>query len=176
MANESKPPRDVIDLGELHSAGAAAFSYEGLKEARQRAAALLVVLLGGGGGLGGLGMAQWVTNRPLALAALAAAVYWFGIATYLAWVALRSTPVRTWHTVGLVEKLPKWEAYASLLREEGANTTGIDELRKSAIRNTEMAASEYRTASTESLMAIDRCFLLMALTPVAALSAVIFTA
>ena len=176
MPNEPKQSTNVIDLAELHSAGAAAFSYEGLKEARQRAAALLIVLLGGGGGLGGLGVAQWVTNRQLALAALFAASYWFCIAAYLAWVALRSTPARAWHTVGLVEKLPKWEAYASTLCQEGTQTTGVDELRKSVIRNMETAASEYRTASTESFRAIDRCFLSMAFTPVAALASVVLIA
>jgi hypothetical protein len=47
MSHEPKQPNDVVDLAEQHSSAAAAFSYEGLKEVRQRAASLLVVLLGG---------------------------------------------------------------------------------------------------------------------------------
>lgn len=176
MSNDPKQTKDVIDLAEQHSSAAAAFSYEGLKEARQRAAALLVVLLGGGGGLGGLGITQWAGERSLALAALAASAYWFCIAAYLSLQALRSTQVRSWHTVGLVEKLPKWEAYAAELRQEGTPASGIDELRKSAIRNMETAANEYQEASTPSFKAIDHCFVLMAATPVVALAVVVLTA
>lgn len=176
MSNDPKQPMDVIDLAEQHSSAAAAFSYEGLKEARQRAAALLVVLLGGGGGLGGLGIAQWSASKPMALAALAASVYWFCIAAYLALLALRSKQIRSWHTVGLVEKLPKWEAYAAELRQEGTPSSGINELRKSAVRNMETAAAEYQEASTPSFKAIDHCFVLMAATPVVALAAVVLTA
>lgn len=176
MSIEETEPNDAIELAELHSSAAAAFSYEGLKEVRQRAASLLVVLLGGGGGLGGLGVTQWSTSKPLALAALAAAAYWFCIAFYLSWVALRSTPVRSWHTVALVEKFPKWEIYAAELRQEGSKTTGLEELRKSAVRNMELAAIEYQNASTPSFKAIDRSFVLMAATPVVAIAAVILTA
>lgn len=176
MSNDPKQPKDAIEIAELHSSAAAAFSYEGLKEVRQRAASLLVVLLGGGGGLGGLGLTQWPTSRPLALAALAAAAYWFCIAAYLAWVALRSTPVRPWHTVRLIESLPQWEAYAAELRQEGEQASGVDELRKSAVRNMEAAAAEYQSASTPSFKAIDHCFLLMAATPIASIAAVVLTA
>lgn len=176
MSNEPKPPPTLIDLAELHSSAAAAFSYEGLKEARQRAASLLVVLLGGGSGLGGLGVAQWPNSTQLALAALAAAAYWFLIAFYLAWVALRSKPVRSWHTLELVEKLPKWEDYAAQLQAEGVFTTGLEELRKSAVRNMESAAAEYKEASTPSFKAIDHCFVMMAATPVISIAAVVLTA
>lgn len=176
MSNEPKPPTTVIDLAELHSSAAAAFSYEGLKEVRQRAASLLVVLLGGGGGLGGLGLTQWPSSTQLALAALAAAAYWFLIAFYLSWVALRSKPVRSWNTVGLVEMLPKWEAYAAQLQTEGVTTSGLEELRKSAVRNMESAAAEYKEASTPSFKAIDHCFVMMAATPVVSIAAVVLTA
>jgi hypothetical protein len=175
MTNDQQP-KDVIGLAELHSSAAAAFSYEGLKEARQRAATLLVVLLSGGGGLGGLGLTQWPENRDIALAALAASAYWFSIAAYLSLVALRSTQVRSWHTVGLVEKLPTWEAYATELCNEGVQASGIDELRKSAVRNMESAAVEYQDASTPSFKAIDHSFVLMAATPVVAIAAVVLTA
>ena len=175
-SNEPMQPNDVISLAEQHSSASAAFSYEGLKEARQRAATLLMVLLGGGGGLGGLGLTQWPTSRPLALAALAASAYWFCIAAYLSLVALRSTQVRSWHTVGLVEKLPEWEAYAADVRQEGVQASGFDELRKSAVRNMESATVEYQDASTPSFKAIDHCFFLMAATPVVAIAAVVLTA
>lgn len=175
MSNQPKPPTTVIDLAELHSSAAAAFSYEGLKEARQRAASLLVLLLGGGGGLGGLGLTQWPNSTQLALAALAAAGYWFLIAFYLAWVALRSKPVRSWHTIGLVEKLPEWETYAQELQREGVSSSGLDELRMSAVRNMESAATEYQEASTPSYRAIDHCFVLMAGTPVVSIASVIVT-
>lgn len=175
MPNEPKQSTNVIDLAELHSAGAAAFSFEGVKDARQRGSALLVVLLGGGGALGGLGLTQWTTSQPVSLAALAASVYWFGIAAYLAWEALRSSHVRSWHTQGLVESLPTWEAYASELIGEGQATNGLDELRKSAIRNMETAAAEYRSASTAAMSAIDNSYVLMSLTPIVSLATVMLT-
>jgi hypothetical protein len=126
--------------------------------------------------LGGLGLTQWPTSRPLALAALVSSAYWFCIAAYLSFVALRSTQVRSWHTVGLVEKFPDWEAYAANLRQEGVQASGIDELRKSAVRNMETAAAEYQKASTPSFRAIDCCFVLMACTPAVAIAAVVLTA
>jgi hypothetical protein len=109
------------------------------------------------------------------VAALVSSAYWFCIAAYLSFVALRSKQVRSWHTVGLVEKLPAWEAYAANLRQEGVQASGIDELRKSAIRNMETAAAEYQEASTPSFRAIDGCFVLMASTPAVAIAAVILT-
>ncbi|NWF44444.1 hypothetical protein F3K02_04135 [Hydrogenophaga sp. D2P1] len=163
----------MIDLAEVHSAGVAAFSYEGVKDARQRAAALLVVLLGGGAGLGGLGLTQWAISKPVALAALLSAVYWFCIAAYLAWEALRSATVRSWHTQGLVEMLPKWDVYARELTDEGTPTNGLNELRMSTVRNMETAADEYRKASTAAMSAIDNSYLLMSLTPLVSFAAVI---
>lgn len=62
------------------------------------------------------------------------------------------------------------------LRKEGNPSDGLEELRKSAVRNMESAAAEYKEASTPSFKAIDRCFVLMAATPVISLAAVVLTA
>lgn len=169
-------PTSVVDLAEVHSAGAAAFSYEGVKEARQRAATLLALLIGGGGALGGLGLSQWTASKPVAMAALIAALYWFCIAANLAFGALRTATVRSWHTVGLVEALPQWDRYAQELAAEGVQASGLDELRKSAVRNMERAAAEYRGVSAQAFKAIDWAYFLMALTPVVSLAAAVFTA
>ncbi|MDQ7745661.1 hypothetical protein [Hydrogenophaga pseudoflava] len=176
MSTESKQQSGALDLAELHSSAAAAFSYEGVKEARQRAATLLGLLIGGGGALGGFGLSQWDQNKTVAIAALVAAVYWFCLAANLAYCALRTATVRSWHTVGLVDDLPRWERYASELAAEGESANGLDELRKSAVRNMERAAAEYRGVSTDAFRAIDWVYLLMALTPVVSLAAALLSA
>ena len=166
---------DTISIAEKHSAAVAAFGYEGVKEARQRGATLLSILFTGGSALGGLCLSQWPTNRELAIGAMSASLYWFGIAAYLAWRALRSDTVRSWHTEGLMGQLPEWERFAQELKAEGTQTTGVDELRKSVVRNMEKAAQGYRSVSEKAFRAIDMAYVLMSLTPIIALVSVLLT-
>lgn len=155
-----------IDIAERHSEAAACFSYGGVVDARQRAHALLLVLLGGGGGLGALGLAQWSMQPILGAAALGSSLFWFALAASLSTQALTSESVRAWATVGLLEKHAEWVAYANEVAQEGGDpVNALAELRKSAIRNAELAASEYRAASTRAFAALDKTLRLMAATP-----------
>ncbi|MFN7121886.1 MAG: hypothetical protein ACK4NM_07625 [Hydrogenophaga sp.] len=160
-------PNSEIDVAERHSEAAAAFSFQGVVDARQRAHALLLVLLAGGGGLGGLGLAQWSTQPILGAAGLGSSVFWFVLAAWLATKALTSESIRAWNTVGLLEKHEEWTKYADEVAQEGGAAVDVlAELRRSAIRNTELAANEYRAASTLVFAVVDKTLRWMSLTPV----------
>ncbi len=163
-----------IDIAEFNTRAAAAFSLAGLEAARQRAHALLLVLLGGGGGLGMLGLGKWNSEPILAVAALSASAYWFAGAAWVAWHGLSTAAVRSWATPGLLAKFDEWQDYAKQAQAEAASVTEqaidpIAELRKSAIRNAELAADEYRAASTRTYRALDLVFRLMSATPLVSL-------
>lgn len=161
-----------IDLAERHSEAAASFSYGGVVDARQRAHALLLVLLGGGGGLGALGLAQWSMHPILGAAALGSSLFWFVLAASLSTKALTSESIRAWTTVSLLEKHAEWVAYANEVTQEGGEpVAALAELRKSAIRNAELAASEYRAASTRAFSAVDKTIRWMAATPLVSVAA-----
>ncbi len=170
-----------IDIAEFNTRAAAAFSLSGLEAARQRAHALLLVLLGGGGGLGMLGLGKWNGEPMLAVAALSASAYWFAGAAWVAWHGLSTAAVRSWATPGLLAKFDEWKDYAKQAQVEatGGAEQAIDpvvELRKSAIRNAELATDEYRAASTKTYRALDWVFRLMSATPlISLLSAWIFS-
>ena len=175
-------PNEVIDLAEKHSQEVARFSLAGLEEARKRANALLVLLLAGGGALGGLGLARAdaaLHHWPLAAAALAGAVHWFALATYVAWQASTTAAVRSWATPGIaVHGYGKWLAYAKAANTEAAALGGsanavdaVQELRLEALRNCEQAAHEYRAASSAAYAVVDRAYRMAACMPVSAAAA-----
>ena len=156
---------EAIDVAERNSQAAAAFSLAGLDEARKRAHALLLVLLAGGGALGALGLARAGDALPLAAAALVMAVHWFALAAYVAWRANTSAEVRSWATAGLLAKWPEWQDYVKALNAEaaargdaGPPASAVLELRMEAIRNCELAAGEYRTASKAAMRVVDTAY------------------
>lgn len=169
-------PNEVIELAEKHSQEVARFSLAGLEEARKRANALLVLLLAGGGALGGLGLARVVDELPMAVAALTGAAHWFALASYVAWRASTTAPVRSWATPGLAgDRYKKWMDYAQAANTEAAAMGGpangvnaLQELRMEVVRNCEQAAHEYRAASGAAYTVVDRAYRLAACMPLSA--------
>jgi hypothetical protein len=165
---------DEIDIAEFNTRAAAAFSLSGLEDARRRAHALLLVLLAGGGSLGMLGLGKWNGEPILSVATLSASAYWFLGAAWVAWSGLSTAPVRSWATPGLLAKFDEWKDYAKQARVEDPDgkedaIDPITELRKSAIRNAELAAHEYRNASTKAHRTLDTVFRMTAATPLVSL-------
>lgn len=158
-------PIEVVELAERNSRAAAEFSLSNLDEARKRAHALLLVLLAGASGAGALGLAQ-VGIPPVSAAALGVSVFWYLLAGVLAWYALRSDPVRAWATPGLLGSYPKWRQYSDEVdAETGWRPDVVIEMRKVTVRNSELAASEYRKASTRTMKTVDAVYRAAAFTP-----------
>lgn len=160
-------PIEVVDLAERQSRAAAEFSLSTLDEARKRAHALLLVLLAGASAAGALGLAQ-VRIPPVSAAALGVSVYWYLLAGVLACVALRSDKVRAWATPGMLGRYPLWATYCQEVMAETGGRERPDvliEMRKVAVRNSELAASEYRKASTRTMKTVDAVYRAAAFTP-----------
>lgn len=158
-----------IDVAEFNTRESAKFSLDSLNIARSRAHALLLVLLGGGGGLGALALAQLERHQHIiGVTALFASVWWFLLGAYVTLRALRSAAVRSWATQGLLNRYGEWQDYGKEASVTGQKVDAVAEIRKSAIRNAEIATSEYRTASTAANKAIDLAFMGMCATPVVA--------
>jgi hypothetical protein len=163
----------VIELAEKHSRKWPDSAWPGWEK---RANALLVLLLAGGGAIGGLGLARVVDELPMAIAALAGAAHWFALASYVAWQASTTAPVRSWATPGLAgDRYEKWVDYAQAANTEAAATGGpvngvdaLQELRLESVRNCEQAAREYRAASGAAFAVVDRAYRLAACMPLSA--------
>lgn len=65
-----------------------AFSLESMTLVQDRAYRLLGLMLAGGGGLGAFALSDAVKSGPLAVALLAGALWWFGLAVWVAWRCL----------------------------------------------------------------------------------------
>ena len=162
-----------IDFILQSSQQSAAFSLEGIQLARARAHALLLVLLSGGAGMGSFGLAQWGSRAGLSAVLLVAAVWWFALASWLAWRALASDGVRSWAPGFLLDTHHDWCRYRDELVSEGqlAQADAVDiqlQLKLAAVRAAAKAQSEYRDASTKAFMAIDQVYRAMACTPLIA--------
>lgn len=170
--------KDVLEIAEKHSQAAALFSLAGLEDARKRSHTLLVLLLAGGGGLAGVGLARWADSTSLAVAALAAAVWWFVLAAYVAWRGNTTAEVRAWASPGVLTQYERWADYVREAQAEAATFGMADpidaatELRHELVRNCDLAGAGYRTASAEAFGVVDRAYKLAALVPVIALVAV----
>lgn len=159
---------DVLDLAEAQGQEAARFSLATLEMARTRCHQFLVLLLGGAGALAGVGLTQWAQSHWVAVAALAVALWWFGVAAWVALRGLRSSPVRSWSHQGtsILELHRQWEAYNAELAQEGKPGVNVmSEVRQSALRSMRNTADEYRTASTYAARALDQAYVTTALTP-----------
>lgn len=174
-----QPTVAVVELAEQHSQAAAVFSLTSLEDARKRAHSLLLVLISGGGAIGAVGVARLESNLLLGVAALVSAGVWYAAAAYLACSALTTSEVRAWATPGLLDQYSEWSAWVETetaeMRALGRSQGWPDallELRKSAVRNCELAAAEYRSISTRAHRVIDRAFRLAALAPAVAAVAV----
>ena len=158
---------ELIEYAERSGQQQALFSLATLDGIRQRCHALLVLLLGGAGAAAVLALGS--SGKPwLAVATAAVAVYWFGIAAYLAVRGLRTSPVRSWASRGthVMAKAEAWQAYAADLVGEGA--APVDAMYKLRAQELEVmadAASGYIAASTQGAGALDRAYLLAAGTP-----------
>lgn len=158
---------DLIDFAEKQGEAQVLFSLSTLEFNRQRCHALLVLLLGGAGGA--LVLAAGVSTRPwVGMVACSAALWWFGIAAYLSVHGLRTSPIRSWALKGdvVMRKAQEWQVYSQQVQAEGgAPVDAFVKLREQHLQVMAYAAAEYITASTQSAIALDRAYLLAALTP-----------
>lgn len=157
---------DVMELAEYNSREAAAFSLDGLTQARNKAHQLLVLLLGGGAGLAAFGVARLAVEPLQALAALGMAVGWFSLAVDVSVRGLRSAPVRSWASTVVLPQHAEWVRYAAEMAQEGA--APVDPVmgqRKQLVELRVQAIEGYRQASTRAHAAIDRAYLGAALSP-----------
>ncbi len=162
---------ELLDYAEAQGAEAAKFSLATLEQARIRCHQFMVLLLGGAGALSGVGLAQWPHYRWMGTLALAAALWWFATAAWVAVRGLRSSPVRSWSHQGatVLDLHEKWIAYSAELVQEGKPAVdALSELRQSALRQQQKSAEEYRDASTYAARALDQAHVAIALTPVVA--------
>lgn len=155
-----------IDLAEYNSREAAAFSLEGLTQARQKAHQLLVLLLGGGAALATYGVDR-LGGAPLqGLAALGVAVAWFSLAADVSLRGLRSAPVRSWASTSVLEKHAEWLAYSADLVAEGQPPVDpLSAQRRQLVDLRVRAIDGYRSASLRAHLAVDRAYLGAALSP-----------
>lgn len=158
---------ELIEFAERQGEEAAKFSLATLDFNRARCHTLLVLLLGGAGGAIGVAVAAGAGSL-MAVAAVAASLWWFGLAAYLAVRGLRTSPVRSWTSEGpsVLRKAQEWRAYAAQVAEGGGEPLdALLSLREQQLRVQQAAAEEYRAASTQSAKALDQAYLLAALTP-----------
>lgn len=159
---------ELIEFAEKRGEEAAKFSLGTLDVGRARAHNLLVLLLGGAGAMVGLVMAHGAARPLVALLGGVVAVWWFGLAAWLAVRGLRTSPVRTWAGEGarILRKGAEWEKYeADTLAEGGQPNPALLSLRRQELELMADAAAEYRSASTQCAAALDCVYLLAALTP-----------
>lgn len=160
---------ELIEFAEKQGEEAAKFSLATLEQARARCHQLLVLLLGGAGALAGVGLAQLAQNRWVAAAALAVALWWFGVAAWVALRGLRSSPVTAWAHEGVtvLDMHEKWQAYNGELAQEGKPAIDVlTEVRRASLRDMQVSAEQYRTASTYAARSLDQAYVVTALTPV----------
>lgn len=164
---------DEIELAEYNSQEAAAFSLEGLTQARNKAHQMLVLLLGGGAALAAFGLDRLQVAPLQGLAALAVSVAWFGLAMDVSVRGLRSSPVRSWASTSVLAKHQEWLGYnIELLAEGRAAVDPVRAQRCQLVGLRVQAIEGYREASTRAHAAIDRAYLGAALSPLwAALAA-----
>ena len=159
---------ELIEFAEQQGQEAAKFSLATLDGARLRCHQFLVLLLGGAGALSGVGLAQLPQNLWVALAALAAALWWFSVAAWVAVRGLRSSPVSAWAHEGttVLAMQSKWDAYNAALAQEGKPSIDVlTEVRRSTLRSMQASAEQYRTASTYAARALDQAYVATAFTP-----------
>lgn len=159
---------ELIEFAEKRGEEAAKFSLATLDVGRARAHNLLNLLLGGAGAVVMLALSQGATRPWLVVVAGTLAVWWFGLAAWLAVRGLRTSPVRTWAGEGkrILRKGAEWQAYAKeVLAEGGQPKDALLSLRERELELMAEASEEYRIASTQCAAALDRVYLLAALTP-----------
>ena len=128
--------------------------------------------------MGGLGLGRVADSPAIGFAALVAAVWWFGLAFYLATSALRTTDVRSSASSSVLSHLKEWKRYAKEVEQEGGEPVdALLGLRSQLLEQAQDAIAGYRTASTAAYVALDRAYICMAWTPApAALAAVVMVA
>jgi len=160
---------ELIEFAEKRGEDAAKFSLSTLDVARVRAHNLLVLLLGGAGAMVGLVIANSAMRPWVLLLGGVAAVWWFGLAAWLAVRGLRTSPARTWAGIGarILRKGEEWQKFeAESIAEGGQPKAALLALREQELSLMADAADEYRAASTQCAAALDSAYLLAALTPV----------